>query len=259
MSNIENLKADLRSLALPAKAEFFPKFFKTGAGQYGEGDVFIGVTVPNQRQVAKKYKDLDSGSIEKLLHSPIHEERLTALFILVNQFQKADQLKQEFIVKLYLTHLGPIGLGYVLKKWGPQKLSVKRSFWGINNWDLVDSSAPYIVGAYLQNRDRALLYQLAASKNLWERRVAIVSTGWFIRQNDLTDTFKLATKLMKDDQDLIYKATGWMLREAGKRNQKILVKFLNQNAAKMPRTMLRYAIEHFSPKERQVWMNSKLV
>lgn len=219
------VQTDLQKLSSPAKAKSSAWFFKTGKGQYGEGDVFIGVTVPEQRIVAKKYKDISLLEIEKLLKSSIHEHRLTGLLILAQK-----KLSKE-IYDFYLAHTDCV-----------------------NNWDLVDSSASYIVGEWLVDKNRNILYELARSKNLWERRIAIISTGVFIKNNDFTDTFAIAELLLHDTHDLIHKAVGWMLREAGKRDQDAEEEFLRKHYKTMPRTMLRYAIEKFSEDKRHEYL-----
>lgn len=216
--------SDLQKFASPAKAKSSAWFFKTGPGQYGEGDVFIGVTVPDQRKVANRYKDLPLVEIEKLLSSPIHEHRLTALIIL------AGKTVDKEIYDFYFRHTDRI-----------------------NNWDMVDLSAQ-IVGKYLQDKDRNMLRKLAVSKNLWERRIAIVATHTFIKANDFATTFTIAEILLKDAHDLIHKAVGWMLREVGKRDQEAEEKFLKKYYKTMPRTMLRYAIERFSEKKRHEYL-----
>lgn len=227
-----SLQNDLKKLARQDKANFLPRFFKTGIGEYGEGDLFIGVTVPEQRQIALKYKGLPLEQIEELLKSPIHEERLTALFILVHRFTKAAPEEQKQIYDLYL-----------------------KNTKSVNNWDLVDSSAHFIVGAYLFERPRQLLYQLASSDNLWERRIAMISTYYFIKRGQFTDTLKIAEILLVDKHDLIHKAVGWMLREIGNRDLKTEEAFLNKHYQQMPRTMLRYAIEKFSSEKRQHYLS----
>lgn len=223
----------LKKLANPQKAISVARFFKTGKGEYGEGDIFLGITVPQIRIVAKQCKDLSLKEIEKLLQSKIHEERLVALIILVNQFKKEDEDKQKKIFDLYLS-------------------STKY----INNWDLVDASAEYIVGAYLINRSKAILKKLALSISIWERRIAIMATFQFIKQKQYEHTFIIAKILLKDDHDLIHKAVGWMLREVGKRiSEAIEETFLQQHYQQMPRTMLRYAIERFEEKKRKKYLN----
>ncbi len=219
----------LRSFACPEQAAILSRFFKTSPGQYGEGDRFIGVKVPVTRKVAKEFKDLPLA--ECLLHSDIHEERLLALVILVGQFEKGDDATRKSIYDLYLANMA-----------------------NINNWDLVDLSAPQIVGGYLENRSRKPLCRLAKSASLWERRTSIVATHWFIRQGDLADTLRIAEKLLGDREDLIHKAVGWMLREVGKRETAALEEFLDQHCRVMPRTMLRYAIERFPEKKRRAYL-----
>lgn len=226
-----NVIQALKKYANKDKAAFLPSFFKTGKGQYGEGDKFIGVTVPDQRKVAKQFFTLSFTEIQKLLKSNIHEHRLTALIILVEQYKRGDVKIRKKIFKFYLAN--------TLR---------------VNNWDLVDCSCRDIIGEHLQKQDRKLLYTLARSKNLWERRIAIVSTWAFIRQNDLKDTFQISKMLLHDSHDLIHKATGWMLREAGKRDTRVLQAFLRDYASRMPRTMLRYAIEKFPPSVRRQYM-----
>lgn len=229
------VRALLRERVDPEKAAFFPRFFKAGPGQYAEGDKFLGVTVPKQRAIAKSaYKNMSLAEVLKLLQSDWHEERLTALLIMVLQFQKGDEATQKAIYEAYMLHL----------QW-------------VNNWDLVDSSAPYIVGGWLLDKDRKILYKLARSPVLWERRVAIIATLWFIRHEDFGDTLALAEQLLTDKHDLMHKAVGWMLREVGKRAPELLVDFLEKHAGRMPRTALRYAIEHFSQDRRRYFMGLK--
>jgi len=216
------IKARLQTLAHADTAKALQWFFKTGPGQYGEGDVFIGIKVPVLRTVAKEFRNAAPTTLRSLLKSKIHEERTLALMILVLQFQKADAMRQREIYDFYLEH---------------------SKF--VNNWDLVDGSAPYIVGPILFHGDRTRLYTLARSVSIWERRIAILSTLYFIRQNDFADTLKLSEVLLTDDHDLIHKAVGWMLREVGKRDQKVLENFLKKHYRQMPRTALRYAIERF--------------
>ena len=206
-----------------------PRFFKTGKGQYGEGDMFLGVTVPNIREVAEEFKDVNFNVIEELIHSPWHEMRMCALLILVNNSKK-EVTKDTF--DFYLSHTRYI-----------------------NNWDLVDLSAPQIIGKYLLNKDRDILYKLAESDLLWDNRIAIVSTLTFIRNNDLDDTYKLSLKMMHHRHDLMHKSIGWMLREAGKRDTKRLYDFVQEHKAIMPRTMLRYSIEKFDKETRKELMS----
>lgn len=219
------------------KAIVLPRFFKTGKGEYGEGDRFLGVTVPNIRLVAKQYSNAPLEVASRLLDSEWHECRMCALLILVIQYKKAKkELKQE-IFNLYLSRTDRI-----------------------NNWDLVDLSAPNIVGEHLYLcTDRTILYQLADSPLLWERRIAMVSTLTFIRRGEFNDTFSLADKLVDSRHDLMQKAVGWMLREMGKRDIALLRIFLNKHASTMPRTMLRYAIEKMEATERTEWMAKKSI
>lgn len=223
---------ELRDIAAPEIAKHSQRFFKTGKGEYGEGDQFLGIRVPQIRKVAKRFKKLSLDEIEKLLHSDFHEERLCALIILVNRAEKAPPEKLENIYELYLANTK-----YV------------------NNWDLVDSSAEYIVGRYLADKDRSILYDLAESDNLWERRIAIMSTFYFIKRNQFEDTLKIAKLLLRDKHDLIHKAVGWMLREIGKRDIKKEENFLDQYLKNMPRTMLRYAIEKFPEDKRKEYLS----
>lgn len=227
----ENIIRELEALATDEKKRMLPRFFKTGKGQYGEGDRFIGVTVPLVRTVAKTHKDATGQVLDELMASPWHEVRLCALLILVLQYHRASTERRHEILQFYLNHT-------------PR----------INNWDLVDLSAPTIVGEYLVDRERSLLYHLAQSSLLWEQRIAVVSTMTLIRQGQLDDTYELATLLMSHPHDLMQKATGWMLREAGKRDSRRLFAFVDANRLVMPRTMLRYAIEKFPPEERKYLM-----
>jgi 3-methyladenine DNA glycosylase AlkD len=219
--------------ARPADAVFLQRFFKTGPGQYGEGDVFVGVRVPSTRQVCRACRAATLPVIRQLLRSRIHEERLLALFLLVDAFTRGDEVVRRRIYDLYLASTGRI-----------------------NNWDLVDASAPAIVGGWLFDRSRTPLAALATSSSIWERRIAIIATQYFIRRRQLDDTFRIAEILLADPEDLIHKAVGWMLREAGKRDAARLRRFLDGRAARMPRTMLRYAIERFDESERQQYLKS---
>lgn len=227
----KDVQAELKAIANPEIAQHSQRFFKTGPGQYGEGDRFWGIRVPEVRKVAQKFNELPLSETEKLLHSQYHEARLCALIILVNQFQKAEPETRNRIYKLYLANTPYI-----------------------NNWDLVDTSAPKIVGPFLEEKDRSILFDFAESENLWERRIAIMSTLHFIRQDDFDDTLAIAEKLLSDSHDLIHKAAGWMLREVGKRDLEAEEAFLKKYAPKMPRTMLRYAIEKFPEKKRQAYL-----
>jgi len=231
MQPLQRLKADLRSIANPEKAKILSRFFKTGKGQYGEGDIFLGIMVPQQRRIAKEYGLLSLKDIETLLSSRIHEHRLVALLIMVQRYRKTDEQGKETITGFYLDHATRI-----------------------NNWDLVDLSAPYILGEHLYGKDASVLLRLALSKNLWERRIAIIATFAFIRKSRFSETLWIAEVLLRDKHDLIHKAVGWMLREVGKRDIMSLERFLKNHADAMPRTMLRYAIERFSASKRQYWM-----
>jgi len=231
----QDIQVRLRSLGNPKDAAFLAGFFKTGPGQYGEGDVFIGVRVPVIRKVAKEFRGLALPEVESLLHSEIHEERLAALVILVLQAEKADTKLRKAIYDLYLSYTKHI-----------------------NNWDLVDLSAPQIVGGYLADKRRRPLHWLAKSSWLWDRRISVLATFHFIRQGDFDDSLKIAEVLLGDDQDLIHKAVGWMLREVGKRDMAVLEGFLEQHCRIMPRTMLRYAIERFPEKKRRAYLGAKV-
>lgn len=230
---MSTVQSDLKKYASAKRAKASLWFFKTGKGQYGEGDIFIGVSVPHQRRVARLHRDLPLADVEKLLRSPVHEHRLTALFILVDSYRHADIPGKERIYTFYLSHTICV-----------------------NNWDLVDSSAGYIVGEWLADKksERKILYLLSKSKNIWERRIAIIATQAFIVRNDFADTLKIAETLLSDTHDLIHKAVGWMLREVGKRDQTVEEAFLKTHYRKMPRTMLRYAIEKFSSEKKAFYM-----
>jgi 3-methyladenine DNA glycosylase AlkD len=228
---VQDIRREFKKLADPAKAQVMQRFFKTGPGQYGEGDVFIGVTVPDSREIAKKFDDLALEEIKELLDSSVHEERMVALFILVRKYGRALAYEKEKIFKFYLSNSSRI-----------------------NNWDLVDLSGPAILGAHLVDGTRKHLYRLAKSDNVWERRMAIVATLYFIRENDFTDTFKIAEMLMHDSHDLIHKAAGWMLREVGKKDPAAEEAFVARHCHSMPRTMLRYAIEKFPASKKRRYM-----
>jgi len=232
--DLSTLQTELQALANPAKAITLARYFKTGKGEYGEGDRFLGITVPVQRQLAKKYRNLELSAIAQLLDGEWHEERLTGLLILTYQLPKANAEKQQAIVDFYLAHTK-----------------------AVNNWDLVDISCRPILGKYLLSRDRQILYQLAQSSNLWEQRIAIVTTGELIKHHSYEDTLAIAQILLNHPHDLIHKAVGWMLREVGKQDQQALINFLDQYAPQMPRVMLRYAIEHFDQLQRQDYLQRK--
>lgn len=236
MLTMIQIQKKLHAFASPAKQKILTSFFKCGPGQYGAGDQFIGVTVPQVRSLLPQTSGLSFSDVAELIQSPIHEERLLALLILVKRFSKADAAEQKKIFDFYMR----------FKKF-------------VNNWDLVDQSAAPIVGAYLQKKPRDILFRLARSKSLWDRRIAIVATWYFIRNEDLIMTFELCEKLMGDEEDLMHKACGWMLREAGKRDVNALERFLNKNVSRMPRTMLRYSIEKFSAVDRKRYLKVKKV
>jgi 3-methyladenine DNA glycosylase AlkD len=229
----EKVKNLLRQKARKEKVPVLKRFFKTGKGEYGEGDKFLGVMVPEQRIIAKKFIDLSLGELKILLESPWHEERLAALIILVYKFKKTkNELERKEFFNFY-------------------RKNIKQ----INNWDLVDLSCRDIVGGYLFKKDKTVLYQMAKSKNMWERRISVVATYFFISQGDCIETFKISDMLIYDNHNLIHKAVGWMLREAGKKcGEKRLRAYLDKNAKKMPRVMLRYAIEHMDEKTRKQYL-----
>jgi 3-methyladenine DNA glycosylase AlkD len=224
------LRRDLRAVADPAHAKVALSFFKTGKGEYGDGDRFLGIRVPALRAVVGAHTDLPLGDVEKLLASAWHEERLAALLILVRRYPS----EPDAVYALYF-----------------------RNIARVNSWDLVDSSAPHIVGAHLERRDRAPLYALARSASLWERRIAIIATQHFIRRGDFTDTLDIAELLLGDPHDLIHKACGWMLREVANRDLAAAEAFLQEHASRMPRTMLRYAVEKFREPLRRQYMNAR--
>lgn len=228
---IREIRARLRELADPGDAKTLQWFFKTGPGEYGEGDVFAGIRVPKLRKMAKGFGMAGEQVLCGLLASKIHEERLLALLILVRQFEKGVEADRRRIYRLYLENTGRI-----------------------NNWDLVDLSAPNILGGYLKERSRRPLYRLVRSKSLWERRMAMLATFTFIRAGEFEDALAIADLLMRDEEDLIHKAVGWMLREVGKRDEAVLEGFLKPRCGVMPRTMLRYAIERFPEAKRQGYL-----
>ena len=223
-----SLVEDLKHIADPIVAEHSQRFFKTGKDEYGEGDRFLGIRVPKVRAVAKKHRNLSLQELDEVLASPYHEVRLCGLLVLVHQFTSAKDLERKARIYHY----------YV------------RQFEHINNWDLVDTTCHKIVGAFLYDKDREVLYQWARSHDLWTRRISIISTFWFIKQNELDDSYQLARILMHDEHDLIHKAVGWVLRECGKKDFQRLEHFIDRHASTMPRTMLRYAIEKFPENKR---------
>ena len=232
---VQQIQKRLKKLGNKKHAAVSQRFFKTGPGEYGEGDIFIGIRVPVLRELVKEYSDLSVEDAALLLRSQIHEERLLALLLLVRLFATGDEAAKSIIYGKYLEN---------------------TEF--VNNWDLVDSSAEHIVGAYLMNRSKAVLYRLAESKDLWERRISIMSTFHFVKRHEFSETLKIAKMLLFDRQDLIHKATGWMLREIGKRNLQTEENFLKIHYSEMPRTMLRYAIEKFPEQKRQRYLKGRI-
>ena len=230
----KQLERELASAADPKRAVFVAAYFKTGKGEYGEGDRFLGMPVPVLRKIAHRYSDLPFDELHRLLASPIHEHRAAALEILVAQYERGDETLREKIVAFYLRHTR-----------------------AMNNWDLVDTAAPYILGEHLKTRPRGLLDRLAASRHLWERRIAIIATLSLIGGGEIDDTFRIAEKLLSDEHDLIHKAVGWALREAGKVSRPALVTFLRKHYSALPRTTLRYAIERFPAAQRKRMLAGK--
>lgn len=226
---------ELNKYAIDGKAEFLSRFFKTGPGEYGEGDKFLGVRVPQTRIVCKLFKDMPLNEVQRLLDSPFHEHRLGGAILLANKYPRADEQNKQKIYDIYLAN-------------------VKAS--KINNWDIVDVSCAQVVGTHLLGRDRKILSKMAKNGNLWEKRTSMVCTFAFLRKGDPSTTIALAEILLNDKHDLIQKAVGWMLRETGKKvDEDILISFLDENAAKMPRTMLRYSIERLPAGLRRKYMN----
>ena len=227
MRDYELLVKELGDLEDPKQAKLLQRFFKTGKGEYGEGDIFAGIKVPVSRKIANQFIDLNFVDLQKVIQSKIHEERLITLLILVAKYKKVDKEEREKIFNFYLKNIR-----------------------FVNNWDLVDLSAEKIIGAYLIDKDKRLLFDLVKSNNVWERRIAIMSTFYFIKANQFAAALKISELLLKDKHDLIHKAVGWMLREIGKKDIQAEVIFLQKHYKKMPRTMLRYAIEKFPEKKR---------
>lgn len=234
MESLQPLQNELKALGSPEKAAFLSRFFKTGSGQYGEGDQFLGITMPEIRAVVAKYYSLSLQDWQQLLHSPFHEFRMAALIGLMKRFQKSkkDEAVQQAIFDIYLNNLD-----------------------FINNWDLVDVTCRDIIGAYLLHKDRSILYELAGRSHLWAQRVAMVSTWYFITRNQFSDTIQIAEMLLTHKHDLIHKAVGWMLREIGKRDELVLEEFLDTHVKQMPRTALRYAIERFPESKRKYYLS----
>lgn len=235
-ATFQEITNELQHLGNPEKAVHLSRFFKTGPGQYGEGDLFLGVTVPEQRIVARKYRETDPAVLHELLTAPFHEIRLTALFILLEQFRKnKNEAFRQTCVDFYLAHTPYI-----------------------NNWDLVDLTCYKLLGVWLADKDRRLLYRLVRSENLWEQRIAIVTCMHFVRQGDYRDCLELSRQLLTHRHDLIHKAVGWLLRETGKKHPQVLRDFLDAHYTTMPRTMLRYAIELFPKEERKAYLQGKI-
>lgn len=233
---VTEIKKRLRKEGNLKSSEHSSRFFKTGKGEYGYGDLFLGIRVPVIRRFAKEFASLSFTDTKKLIRSKYHEERLLGLIILVNKYKKTkNNLEQEKIYQIYIDH-----------------------FKYINNWDLVDVTCPHIVGKHLMDKDRSIIYKWAKSDDLWTKRISILTNWWFVRNGDLSDVFKISNILLKDEHDLIHKAVGWMLREAGKKDIKKLEAFLRPVYKKMPRTMLRYAIEKFSEKKRKSYLEGKI-
>jgi 3-methyladenine DNA glycosylase AlkD len=233
--SLKKIKEELQQFGNPLQAKVLQGFFKTGKGEYGEGDVFHGIKIPVLRKLAKKYQDMTCAEVEKLLTSKFHEGRMLALLLMMGNYSKADDAGKKQIYTMYL-----------------------RNTRFINNWDLVDVTAHHIVGHYLMDKSSEPLYRLARSKLLWERRIAIIATFHYIRQNKFDDTLKIAGMLIEDSHDLMHKAVGWMLREVGKRDVPSEEQFLKTHYRQMPRTMLRYAIERFPEAKRQAYLEGKV-
>jgi 3-methyladenine DNA glycosylase AlkD len=235
-AGVAEIRTRLRALGDSDLAAFSQRFFKTGPGEYGERDRFLGIRVPVLRRIAREFRTAPFEAASALLRSPMHEERLVALFLLVHRFARGSEAERERIYREYL----------------------KRIRTCVNNWDLVDSSARDIVGARLEDRDRSVLNKLARSPNIWERRVAIIATHRFIRRRDFGDTLAIAKTLLSDREDLIHKATGWMLREVGNRDRAVEERFLRAHYREMPRTMLRYAIEKLPERRRRAYLEGRV-
>lgn len=229
---VRKIKEELRRVSDKEKAKILQGFFKTAPGEYGHGDIFIGLTVPQIRKIANEHKTIKLKDVLALLKSPIHEERLLSLIVMVSKFKEGTSSDKKQIYEAYL-----------------------KNTKYINNWDLVDLTAHAIVGAFLKDSKREKLYELVRSKNLWERRIAVISTFYFIKSNSFDDSLKIAEILLNDKEDLIHKATGWMLREVAKKDKGLVEDFLLEHHGRMPRTMLRYAIERFPEKERKRYLS----
>jgi 3-methyladenine DNA glycosylase AlkD len=232
---LQDIRRELRALGNKEKAQTLQRFFKTGPGEYGEGDIFLGIKVPELRKLARAHQGLPKRALTRLLTSRYHEERLLALLILVRAFARGDESTRKEIYDLYMRYTE-----------------------SVNNWDLVDASAEHVVGAYLTDRSRQPLCKLARSPILWERRIAIMATFHYVKREDFTETIKIARLLLDDREDLIHKAVGWMLREVGKRDLSVEEEFLKDHYRKIPRTMLRYVIERFPEPKRQAYLKGKI-
>ena len=250
-STAEQVKLELAKYTNPNRRTANYRFFKTGAGQYGENDEFVGISVPDIRIIAKRYSDLSLNEITKLITSPFHEHRLCATIILTYQYDKG--VDQDIVYDYYLDILR----NKTTSQTSPDYTVRSKTRSGIDNWDIVDSSAHKIIGKQIFNQSHAILYELADSKELWQNRVAIVATGWLIYKDYFDDTLKISAMFLNHSHDLIHKATGWMLREVGKKNEDELVSFLQNHAHEMPRTMLRYSIERLSRDVRNRFMELK--
>jgi 3-methyladenine DNA glycosylase AlkD len=235
-NSLRAIQTRIRSFGSAGAARTAAAFHKTGPGEYAEGQVFIGLNAATMRTLAREYRDIPVGTIERLLHSPIHDERAVALLVMVHQSMKGDSAKRKQVFDLYLENTQLV-----------------------DSWGLVDCSAPGIIGPHLENPSRTILDKLAKSKNLWERRISIVATQWLIRRGQFDDTLRIAKRLLGDREDLIHKAMGWMLREVGKRDQPRLESFLRQHLAELPRTTLRYAIERFPESLRKAYLRGDLL
>lgn len=233
--SLNEIRKTLKEFENKKKARKLQRFFKTGPGEYGEGDIFLGIKVPVLRNIAKKYKGISLPDIEKMLHSPIHEERFLSLVLLTQAFARSNEREKKKLYEFYLENTEYI-----------------------NNWDLVDTSAEHIIGTFLRDKSKKPLHFLARSRSLWERRIAIISTFNFIKQNDFDETLKIAKMLVEDKEDLIHKAVGWMLREVGKRDLQAEEIFLEEHYNKMPRVMLRYAIEKFTEAKRKKYLKGEI-
>ena len=233
--SLAEIRKTLKEFEDKKKARELQRFFKTGPGEYGEGDIFLGIKVPLLRNIAKKYRDISLPDIEKLLHSPIHEERFLSLVLLIKAYARSNEIEKKKLYEFYL-----------------------KNTKYINSWDLVDTSAEHIIGAFLRDKSKKTLHALARSRSLWERRIAIIATFTFIKQNDFNETLKIAKMLLADNEDLIHKAVGWMLREIGKRDLQTEEIFLEKHYNKMPRVMLRYAIEKFPESKRKKYLKGEI-